>query len=183
MMRRFARNWKRKPNPSACRRCTRVCYQLIARPPAKILPGDLRRIVRALEVHALTGKPISELQSQWGVQAHRSGRAPRLPQSAAQGTLPAYRRTRQPDARARLARRMPWPARSQSAALARSGSQALGYRTLFEHIQGRMTLEQARERICFRHPSFRAPPVELVPPHSRREVRRDGRDGKARGAG
>ena len=33
---------------------------------ARIHPNDLRRIERALEVHALTGKPISSLQEQFG---------------------------------------------------------------------------------------------------------------------
>jgi tRNA dimethylallyltransferase len=32
----------------------------------RIHPNDLRRIVRALEVHEKTGRPISELQRQWG---------------------------------------------------------------------------------------------------------------------
>jgi tRNA dimethylallyltransferase len=33
---------------------------------AKIHPNDVRRIVRALEVHRLTGRPISEWQAEWG---------------------------------------------------------------------------------------------------------------------
>jgi tRNA dimethylallyltransferase len=33
---------------------------------ARIHPNDLRRTVRALEVHRLTGTPISQQQSQWG---------------------------------------------------------------------------------------------------------------------
>ncbi|MFO8015300.1 MAG: tRNA (adenosine(37)-N6)-dimethylallyltransferase MiaA [Phycisphaerae bacterium] len=32
----------------------------------RIHPNDLRRIVRALEVHEKTGRPISDLQRQWG---------------------------------------------------------------------------------------------------------------------
>jgi tRNA dimethylallyltransferase len=36
------------------------------RAAARIHPNDLRRIERALEVHALTGKPITELQGQFG---------------------------------------------------------------------------------------------------------------------
>ncbi len=37
----------------------------------RIHPNDLRRIVRALEVHHLTGTPISELQTQWDAGGHR----------------------------------------------------------------------------------------------------------------
>lgn len=36
----------------------------------RLHPNDLRRIVRALEVYKLTGKPISELQQQWD-RAHQ----------------------------------------------------------------------------------------------------------------
>jgi len=34
----------------------------------RIHPNDLRRIVRALEVHEKTGRPISDLQRQWGAR-------------------------------------------------------------------------------------------------------------------
>ncbi len=37
----------------------------------RIHPNDQRRIVRALEVYELTGKPISDLQEQWGKQETR----------------------------------------------------------------------------------------------------------------
>jgi tRNA dimethylallyltransferase len=37
----------------------------------RIHPNDQRRIVRALEVHRITGTPISELQTQWESQAAR----------------------------------------------------------------------------------------------------------------
>src|SRR5207253_3094107 len=44
---------------------------------ARIHPNDLRRIVRALEVWELTGKPISAWQTQWsqqsGVRSQESG--------------------------------------------------------------------------------------------------------------
>ena len=35
---------------------------------SRIHPNDLRRIVRAIEVHRITGTPISELQTQWDRQ-------------------------------------------------------------------------------------------------------------------
>jgi len=37
----------------------------------RIHPNDLRRVVRALEVHHLTGRPISELQTQWDAGERR----------------------------------------------------------------------------------------------------------------
>jgi tRNA dimethylallyltransferase len=36
---------------------------------ARLHPNDVRRVVRALEVHALTGKPISEWQNTWDTPA------------------------------------------------------------------------------------------------------------------
>lgn len=36
---------------------------------SRVFPADRQRIVRALEVYQLTGKPISELQTQWDGQA------------------------------------------------------------------------------------------------------------------
>src|SRR5262245_15275305 len=46
----------------------------------KLHPNDLRRIVRALEVHELTGKPISQWQTQW-----RAPLTPPRPASPTQG--------------------------------------------------------------------------------------------------
>jgi len=42
-----------------------------AKSAAKIHPNDIRRIERALEIHHLTGKPISELQQQWDTGQRR----------------------------------------------------------------------------------------------------------------
>jgi len=114
----------------------------------KILPSDLRRIVRALEVYELTGVPISRWQSQWGVPRQDLDvrlvclRLPRKELYAridrrvdamlAAGWLDECRRL--------LA--LPRP-------LSAEAVQALGYSTLFAHLRGEMTLPQARERICF----------------------------------
>jgi tRNA dimethylallyltransferase len=40
-----------------------------AKTAARLHPNDVRRVVRALEVHALTGKPISEWQGTWDTPA------------------------------------------------------------------------------------------------------------------
>jgi tRNA dimethylallyltransferase len=115
---------------------------------AKILPSDLRRIVRALEVLALTGKPISEFQSQWGTE-----RAD-LKVKLACLNLPRA------DLYARIDRRVDamlaagWleecrELQKLDPPLSREASQALGYRTLFDHLEGRMSLKDARDRICF----------------------------------
>src|SRR5215468_10000536 len=40
-----------------------------AKTAARLHPNDVRRVVRALEVHALTGKPISDWQQTWDTPA------------------------------------------------------------------------------------------------------------------
>jgi len=114
----------------------------------KILPGDLRRIVRALEVHALTGEPISARQQQWG-RPREDLRFRVACLSLDRQAL--YRRTDErvarmlaagwlDECRALLALERP---------LSREARAALGYRVLFAHLRGEVTLAEARERICY----------------------------------
>ena len=114
----------------------------------KIMPSDLRRIVRALEVFELSGKPISQWQSQWGI--------PRADMDVRLACL----RVPRPLLYARIDRRIDemlsagWldECRSLQALpqpLSREALQALGYRTLFAHLRGEMDLKSARDRICF----------------------------------
>ena len=116
----------------------------------KILPNDLRRIVRALEVHALTGKPISAQQSQWGhlredlcvrvvgLSLHRMHLYPRIDARVVRmleaGWLDECRALMDLDC---------------ERPLAREALQALGYLTLFSHLRGHLTLDEARARIQF----------------------------------
>ena len=114
----------------------------------KILPSDLRRIVRALEVYKLTGTPISQLQSQWGTP--RSDLDVRL----ACLCLPRQILYARIDRRIDRMLESGWLAECQHLMalprpLSREASQALGYRTLFSHLRGEMPLAAARERICF----------------------------------
>jgi len=115
---------------------------------SKIMPTDLRRIVRALEVFELTGKPLSAQQVQWGTpRADLDVRMAclRLPRDIlyaridrridamlAEGWLDECRRLLE----------LPKP-------LSREALQALGYRTLFAHLRGEMSLKDARDRVCF----------------------------------
>jgi tRNA dimethylallyltransferase len=115
---------------------------------AKILTGDLRRIVRALEVHALSGIPISQWQSQWGVaRADMQVRLAciRLPRETLYARI---------DARIAEMIRAGWLDECRRLLylpqpLSREASQALGYRTLFAHLRGEMPLADAQARICF----------------------------------
>ena len=104
----------------------------------RIHPNDLRRIVRALEVWELAGRPISELQTQWGT---RRGRYRPL--------IVAIRRTLEDlDRRieARVRRMADAGLKEEVAALlarpeglARGPRQALGYAEIVEHLDGRTT--------------------------------------------
>lgn len=107
---------------------------------------DYRRIERALEVFALTGKPISQLQTQWDSQEDRY-----------ECTFIGLRRDLE-DQHQRINMRVK---RMMEAglldevkmllagekALSRQASQALGYAELIEHLHGRRSLDKAVERI------------------------------------
>jgi len=114
----------------------------------KIMTTDLRRTVRALEVHALTGQPISALQSQWGIP--RTDLDVRI----------AFLRMPRDILYARIDRRIDamlaagWLDECRRIAasprgLSREANQALGYRTFFAHLRGEMDLRAARDRVCF----------------------------------
>jgi tRNA dimethylallyltransferase len=112
----------------------------------RIHPNDLRRIVRALEVHELTGTPITALQTQWdqqrtvydctfiGVHRDREDQSRRTNLRVGRmielGLVDEVRRLIEED-----------PPMSTTA------RQALGYREIIEHLEGDVSLEQAVENI------------------------------------
>lgn len=107
----------------------------------RIHPNDLRRTVRALEVHELTGRPISELQTQW------ESRPPRY-----RAVLAAIRRDledldRRIEARvhrmieAGLKEEGEW-LRERSHGMGPGPVQALGYAEMLDHLADRMTWEE-----------------------------------------
>jgi tRNA dimethylallyltransferase len=112
----------------------------------RVHPNDLKRIVRALEVRRATGRPISELQTQWS--AERPGRALRIA-GIERGRAELYDRiNRRVDAmfeagllgevRGLLAR---------YGALGEQASQAVGYRELLAHLAGETDLERTIELV------------------------------------
>lgn len=114
---------------------------------ASILPNDSVRVIRALEVHALTGRPISELRRERrrkGIAARRYG----------------IRWRREPLA-TRIANRIQDQLRDgflvQTLELLDAGypSEApglhtLGYRELLSHLRGRSSLDEAVATIALR---------------------------------
>jgi tRNA dimethylallyltransferase len=142
---------------------------------ARLHPNDVRRVVRALEVWELTGRPISAWQTQWAAP-------PDLPPDRCLCLdLPRPELYRRIDDRVEAMFAGGWieearALRALGRPLSREATQALGYREVFDHLDGRATLEetvrlvQARSRrfakrqfTWFRHlPGCRFVPEELT---------------------
>ncbi len=113
---------------------------------SRIHPNDLRRIVRALEVHQLTGRRISDLQTQWNrdhpaigarfIGVRRDKEAlnrrinARVKAMLAAGLLDEVRR---------LA--------AEPRGFSEEAASAVGYRQLLDHLAGKCTLDEAVEEV------------------------------------
>jgi tRNA dimethylallyltransferase len=110
----------------------------------RLHPNDVRRVIRALEVHELTGTPISAHQTQW---------RPSLPDAGADDRCLCLDLPRE-----ELYRRIDERVREMFAAglveevsallrldrpLSREARQALGYKELFAYLDGQTKLEEA----------------------------------------
>ncbi len=112
-----------------------------------ILPGDSVRVIRALEVYRLTGKPISVLRRseadvampalRFGIRWERGPLATRI----ADRIEDQLRRGFLDQARTLAAKGLPPGA---------PGLHTLGYRELLAHLRGETTLDAARETIALR---------------------------------
>ena len=112
---------------------------------ARIHPNDQRRIVRALEVYELTGRPISALQQQWDADADADWcvlglRRPkdiesarinlRVKRMAEQGLLDEVKRLL-----------------AEPAPLSKQARAAIGYAEVIAHLEGQGSFEDAVEQI------------------------------------
>lgn len=113
---------------------------------ARIHPNDQRRTVRALEVFTLTGTPISVLQSQWDRGEHRREGCVLV---GLEWSAPAINARINARVKSMLERGFVGEARNLWAEglLAGQAGEALGYKQLVEHFEGRGTLDEAVERI------------------------------------
>ena len=112
----------------------------------RIHPNDEKRIFRALEVFSKTGKPISELQTQWDSPGNQSD-----------AMLIGLRREkddlhRRINTRVRRMVEMNLRGEVESLlaapdALAPQPALAVGYAEIIEHLQGRCSFEKAVEKI------------------------------------
>ncbi len=113
---------------------------------ARIHPNDLRRTVRALEVHRITGVPISEHQRQW--DATPRGR-PDASLLGIEWPIEAINQRINARVKQMIERGLVDEARSlwARAGLGPQAREALGYKQLIEAFEGRATIDDAVEQI------------------------------------
>jgi len=111
----------------------------------RIHRNDLRRIIRALEVHELTGRPISSFQVQWDRQRRYDAQIIGLRRERDDQNRRTNERVRRmldagllDEVRALLAEPEP---------LGTTARQAVGYAELIEHLEGRVGLAGAVEMV------------------------------------
>jgi tRNA dimethylallyltransferase len=121
---------------------------------ARLHPNDVRRVVRALEVWELTGRPLSDWQTQW-----KADPPPADPPRCLWLDRPREELYRRIDERVlRMidaglvdeVRRL----RCLEQPLSRAAAQALGYKELFGHLDGRATLDETIRLIQTRSRNF-----------------------------
>lgn len=113
----------------------------------KLHPNDLRRTIRAIEVFELTGKPMSDHQTQWdegrdGMPSDRTLVGIEWPVELINPRINA--RVKQ-----MFSRGLVEEARAlfDAGRLGPQAREALGYKQLMAHFEGRCTLEEAAEEI------------------------------------
>jgi len=104
----------------------------------RIDPNDLRRIERALEVHELTGEPISSRQRQFEGPCRLGHVAVGL-----RWPRPALYDRIQRRVDAMMAAGLLEEVRGLAGRMGRQASQAIGYRELLAHLRGELALEEA----------------------------------------
>jgi tRNA dimethylallyltransferase len=110
---------------------------------ARIHPNDERRTIRALEVFRQTGTPISAHQKQWDADRPDTGRVLIGLDWPSQLINPRIN-TR---VRAMMDRGLLEETRTLLPRLGRQAREALGYKQLIDHLEGRCSLDEAIERI------------------------------------
>jgi tRNA dimethylallyltransferase len=107
---------------------------------ARLHPNDVRRVVRALEVHSLTGRPLSAFQTTWDSPAFGNA-APPAPIRCVVLDLPRDELYARIDRRVVAMLDVGWLDECRRLLalprpLSKEAKQALGYRELFSHLAG-----------------------------------------------
>ncbi len=113
---------------------------------ARIHPNDSKRLIRALEVHQLTGRPISDLQTQWS----SSGPLHEAIWVGLNWEKPAL--NARINARVKSMMASGWLDETRGlleryGSFSPSAGQAAGYAELIEHLKGGLPLAETVERI------------------------------------
>jgi tRNA dimethylallyltransferase len=121
---------------------------------SRVHPHDVRRIIRALEVWELTGRPMSEWQQEWKKTSAPDSVPHCLWLEVARKEL--YERINQ---RVRNMVNSGWIEEAQALLklprlISKEASQALGYDEIFDYVQGKADLEATIERIQIRTRHF-----------------------------
>ena len=114
---------------------------------ARIHMNDTKRLIRALEVIELTGKPISSLQTEWESPAAPRHEAKWIGLSWEKDAL-----NRRINARVKAMLEAGWVDEVRAlltryGTLSKTASEATGYAELIEHVNGRLSLDDAAEQI------------------------------------
>ncbi|HEV3146118.1 MAG TPA: tRNA (adenosine(37)-N6)-dimethylallyltransferase MiaA [Gemmataceae bacterium] len=121
---------------------------------SRLHPNDLRRIVRALEVWELTGKPISDFQEQWRQDSHSELRSHcwwlNRPRAELVARISARVEKMIEAGWIDEARRL----RELRKPLSRQAFQALGYQQIFDYLDGQRDLKATIELIQTRSRQF-----------------------------
>ncbi|MGL4555669.1 MAG: tRNA (adenosine(37)-N6)-dimethylallyltransferase, partial [Gemmataceae bacterium] len=116
----------------------------------RIHPNNVRRVVRALEVHELTGRPLSELQAEWLRPAPDDGRCLCLDPPREE----LYARIDERVARMFDGGLVEEVRRLRGSPMSREAAQALGYKELIAHLDGAITRDQALDEVRTRTRQF-----------------------------
>lgn len=111
----------------------------------RIHPNDAKRVIRALEVYELTGKPISSFQQQWNQKAAEDWLVIGLRRDKDQESKRINARVKRmieeglvEEVKALLAEPNP---------LSKQARAAIGYAEMIDHLQSKTTLDEATELI------------------------------------
>jgi tRNA dimethylallyltransferase len=112
----------------------------------RIHANDMKRLVRALEVYELTGRPISSFQTEWATPKHRH-EARWVGLSWEKDAI-----NRRINARVKAMMAAGWLEETRGllgryGELSQTAAEATGYAELIAHVRGRMGLDEAVEQI------------------------------------
>lgn len=114
---------------------------------AKLHPNDIRRTVRAIEVYRLTGKPISEHQTQWSDQESPDREQSQNQLVVLEWPTPLLNRRINYRVKRMMEQGLLEEVRGLAPRFGAQSREALGYKQLLDHLQGNVSLGDAVEAI------------------------------------